>query len=607
MSVDILPILWNRQKKIYDLLLWSIIILYLVVFYLFQFYINKDATFETTTIRAFGTLAILMLHIILSIGPWSRINKKALILLYNRRHFGVSFFLIASVHVVFSILQFHSFGNINPFVSIFTLNTHYSSLYYFPFQTLGFAAYLIFIVMALTSHDYWLQALSPKFWKVLHMLVYLAYGLLIAHVCLGVLEFETNLIYFILLAIGAIILITLHIWAGIKEFKKDHLKLEDGQWVFAGNISSFQPEKAVLVFVNKERVAVFNHNNKLYAVSNVCKHQMGPIGEGKIVDGCITCPWHGYQYLPETGCAPAPFAEKLATYNLKRDGHKVLVNLIPNREGIPGTSVAVEPPTQLSESPFYIGWKNIIPKTHFRFAVLYPLVVLVFMITSAIIIVLNEQKIAQVNYINPYSITGKIISEPFPALIQKSGKDIYGNPNFTVFPIVNAFKFGADSVIANFFNKENINRNQIVTIAGAATQRDKHQIIELTEGLNSITPTKSLDTEETKLILIEKNIRLSGEIIDPKCYFGVMNPGEGKPHKACATLCISGGIMPVFSYLNNNNKKCYAVIKSNQQPLLFPQIKDFIADPIAVKGDLYSFYNWQVFIIQPQSIIRLKN
>ena len=44
---------------------------------------------------------------------------------------------------------------------------------------------------------------------------------------------------------------------------------------------------------------------------------MGPLGEGRIIDGCVTCPWHGYQYRPEDGCSPPPFKEKVTTYRLK--------------------------------------------------------------------------------------------------------------------------------------------------------------------------------------------------------------------------------------------------------------------------------------------------
>jgi nitrite reductase/ring-hydroxylating ferredoxin subunit len=68
----------------------------------------------------------------------------------------------------------------------------------------------------------------------------------------------------------------------------------------------------------------------------VCRHQNGPLAEGRIIDGCITCPWHGYQYLPESGTSPPPYDDKLPTYHLKVVAGEVLVHAIPNP---PGTRV----------------------------------------------------------------------------------------------------------------------------------------------------------------------------------------------------------------------------------------------------------------------------
>jgi nitrite reductase/ring-hydroxylating ferredoxin subunit len=65
----------------------------------------------------------------------------------------------------------------------------------------------------------------------------------------------------------------------------------------------------------------------------VCQHQNGPLGEGKIVDGCITCPWHGYQYLPDSGQSPPPFTEKIPTFNVQIRGRRVFVHSTPNPAG----------------------------------------------------------------------------------------------------------------------------------------------------------------------------------------------------------------------------------------------------------------------------------
>ena len=80
---------------------------------------------------------------------------------------------------------------------------------------------------------------------------------------------------------------------------------------------------------------MFKYAGRVSAVSNVCRHQNGPLGEGKIVDGCITCPWHGYQYLPGNGCAPPPFTEKLPTFRVRVEHGRVLVHPQPLPAGTP--------------------------------------------------------------------------------------------------------------------------------------------------------------------------------------------------------------------------------------------------------------------------------
>jgi sulfoxide reductase heme-binding subunit YedZ len=90
-----------------------------------------------------------------------------------------------------------------------------------------------------------------------------------------------------------------------------------------------------------ERIAVFRDGNEIGALTNLCSHQNGPIGEGRIIDGCVTCPWHGWQYRLSDGCAPPPFTEKLATYPVRiRDG---LVEVHPHALP-PGTPASIHIP-----------------------------------------------------------------------------------------------------------------------------------------------------------------------------------------------------------------------------------------------------------------------
>src|SRR5258705_1816274 len=149
MSASYQAVGWNRQKKIYDWIIFGFCVIYLAIFISLNLAFNPQVTFETLLIRSTSTLAVLLLHVILSIGPLTRINKKFLPLLYNRRHLGVTMFCIAAVHGVFSIMQFHTLGNVNPFVSLFTFHTNFNSIGGFPFQSLGFFALIIFFLMAI--------------------------------------------------------------------------------------------------------------------------------------------------------------------------------------------------------------------------------------------------------------------------------------------------------------------------------------------------------------------------------------------------------------------------------------------------------------------------
>src|SRR4249920_1727506 len=128
MSVQYGAISWNRQKKVYDYTLLSCVGLYLAVFLGVGFWRNPYATAETLLIRALGTAALLLLHVVLCIGPLARLDRRFLPLLYNRRYLGVATFLLGLAHGTFALVQFHALGDRNPLLSLLTSNTRVASL-----------------------------------------------------------------------------------------------------------------------------------------------------------------------------------------------------------------------------------------------------------------------------------------------------------------------------------------------------------------------------------------------------------------------------------------------------------------------------------------------
>ena len=336
MSAGYRAISWNSQKKMYDFVLVSGLLLYLAIFIGLSSLLHPNATAETILIRAIGTAAFLLLNIILCIGPLCRLNPKFLPILYNRRHLGVTMFLLGLAHGAFSIFQFHAQGDLSPILSLFISNARFNSIPDFPFQQLGAIALFILFLMAATSHDFWLRNLTAPVWKRLHMFVYVAYALLVAHIALGALQTEHSPLLAAALVCSVVTICSVHLAAARKEARIDLNQAPTNCFVEACGVADIDENRARIVCLSGERVAIFKYDGKLSAVSNVCQHQNGPLGEGRVIDGCITCPWHGYQYLPDSGSAPPPFTEKIPTFNLSVIHDRIFVDPKPNP---PGTHV----------------------------------------------------------------------------------------------------------------------------------------------------------------------------------------------------------------------------------------------------------------------------
>jgi len=156
---------------------------------------------------------------------------------------------------------------------------------------------------------------------------------------LGALQSERSPLLASAFIVGIATILTLHLVAALRERRVDRAKLHV---VGEGFVEVFHVDRiaencASIVSLSGERVAVFRYDDKVSAISNVCQHQNGPLGEGRIIDGCVTCPWHGYQYQPESGAAPPPFKEKIPTFRVKVVEGTVFVHPRPN---LPGTHVA---------------------------------------------------------------------------------------------------------------------------------------------------------------------------------------------------------------------------------------------------------------------------
>ena len=149
--------------------------------------------------------------------------------------------------------------------------------------------------------------------------------------------------------LGFVTIAGLHLITGWQEGRKEAAgtDTDDQEWINVADVNDIEDGYGkVVTLAGRERIAVLKYDGKVSAVSNVCAHQHGPLGEGKVVDGCLTCPWHGYQCLPYNGQSPPPFTEKIPTYRVSVEGSRILVNPQPLPPGM-----AVEPATIEATTP----------------------------------------------------------------------------------------------------------------------------------------------------------------------------------------------------------------------------------------------------------------
>jgi nitrite reductase/ring-hydroxylating ferredoxin subunit/DMSO/TMAO reductase YedYZ heme-binding membrane subunit len=345
MSVKYVPVQWNRNKYIYDAVMLAGVVLFLWVFLNLTPNIldhERPINAQIHRARAFGACAFIMLSVILCIGPLARLDRRFLPLLYNRRHFGVMTTFVAITHASYILNWYFAFASTNRIESLLFANTSYGQLSGFPFEIFGVLAITILMTLAATSHDFWMKFLTPPVWKKLHLLIYVAYISVVAHVSFGILQDQQNHLFTVIFIGSAAVVAGLHVAAALSERRSgDETVIDAADWVTICNVSEIKEGFArIKILPAGDRVAVFRQDGKLSAISNACAHQNGPLGEGRVIGCLVTCPWHGFQYDVTNGRSPAPFTETIPTYNLKLSGDQVQVD--PNANP-PGTYVEPVP------------------------------------------------------------------------------------------------------------------------------------------------------------------------------------------------------------------------------------------------------------------------
>lgn len=244
------------------------------------------------------------------------------------------------------------------------------------------------------------------------------------------------------------------------------------------------------------------------------------------------------------------------------------------------------------KNDFYIGWKNKLPKRNKK--------ALGFFILG-FIVVLTIVSYLIISFVTPFyqhdfergvlrDFSGVYFNKPQPLLVLNEQSLYKGFDPEAL--LVGYGKFGAISIMKEVqATMGNLNGREI-RIQGTLLYGDEKIAIQLTNGIDAIIGLSSkrmFPVQQTQA----KPIQLTGEIINPKCWFGTMKTAEGKVYKNCAIRSISGGIPPVLR-VKRNGKDVYYLLTANGEENLNESLRDFVTKEVAVYGDVFYQNGWNV-------------
>jgi hypothetical protein len=201
------------------------------------------------------------------------------------------------------------------------------------------------------------------------------------------------------------------------------------------------------------------------------------------------------------------------------------------------------------------------------------------------------------------TLEGYFFPTPVPHIAIPLGSDPYGKEIFQNVMLVGYGKSGADEAIEALQKKNGQSLvGSRIELKGFLIYGNGKALLQIREEDNNniklsnagMPPSLHLDS------VIVQSVR--GEIVDPKCYFGVMKPGEGKAHRSCAIRCIAGGIPPVFHAADSGE---YFLLLDEDGQAINQDVLALVGDQINLTGREINWNDWKILKVNPEDLKRI--
>jgi len=250
---------------------------------------------------------------------------------------------------------------------------------------------------------------------------------------------------------------------------------------------------------------------------------------------------------------------------------------------------------------FYIGWE---PKAASRIGRFVRTVVVMLFVTTiglalAFAVVQHSIGVSVFEWGTVKTFSGVLKLEPYPHLLVPRPGATGTQENFSTYILVAPFKFGLDR------EKLSTLDDKTVSLQGTLIYRGNQTMVEALPDSIKVADKQLPMLTGAETIQLGRQT-LTGEIVDSKCFLGVMNPGQLLPHRACAIRCISGGIPPVLLVRQTNGTAIYLLLVSADGKPVNQQVLDLVAEPVQISGEVERQGELLILRADPETILRIK-
>lgn len=226
---------------------------------------------------------------------------------------------------------------------------------------------------------------------------------------------------------------------------------------------------------------------------------------------------------------------------------------------------------------FYIGYQPAIPARLRRTMRRVVIALLGLIIVAGMLIGAGFQRLpaSYFEFGHEREFAGTIVRNPYPALIAVKSGDERLNNTLTQYLLVGGGKHAVE--VGEFIGRA-------VKLRGTLIHRQEGAMIEVAPGSIGLVDSSpfAIDAPEDLGLFT-----LKGEIVDSKCYLGVMNPGRTKVHRDCAVRCISGGVPPLFVARDSEGNEIALLLTSSHGEAVNQDVLEIVAEPVEIAGHVF--------------------